>query len=262
MASPAPLPVPNGPAPCCSQSTNEWEDTHVAEHSKDQTKISAREINDTIRYTCWAVYTRTGIAPAQDATVQLDAVLKDLEARDVLVRGWYDVSGLRADADVMIWLHAPAAEFIQQALRDIRRAGLDEALSPSWSAMALHRPAEFNKGHVPAFMTGAPAKEWVCVYPFVRSYEWYLLPEEERRAMLAEHGMMGRDYTMISSNTVAAFALGDYEWMLALESPDLHEIVDMMRHLRGSAARRHVREEVPFFTGRLITSTQAVDNLR
>ena len=159
----------------------------MAEHSKDQTKISAREINDTIRYTCWAVYTRTGIAPAQDATVQLDAVLKDLEARDVLVRGWYDVSGLRADADVMIWLHAPAAEFIQQALRDIRRAGLDEALSPSWSAMALHRPAEFNKGHVPAFMTGAPAKEWVCVYPFVRSYEWYLLPEEERPVVLHRH---------------------------------------------------------------------------
>ena len=27
-------------------------------------------------------------------------------------------------------------------------------------------------------------------------------------------------------------------------------IVDLMRELRGSRARRHVREEVPFFTGR------------
>ena len=100
------------------------------------------------------------------------------------------------------------------------------------------------------------------MYPFVRSYEWYLLPDDERRAMLVEHGMMGRDFTGILSNTVAAFALGDYEWLLALESDELHEIVDMMRTLRSSTARRHVREEVPFFTGRLIDAAAAIDVLR
>jgi chlorite dismutase len=131
-----------------------------------------------------------------------------------------------------------------------------------FSTMGIHRPAEFNKGHVPAFMSGAEPCEWVCMYPFVRSYDWYLIPEEERRAMLVEHGMMGRDYTMIKSNTVAAFALSDYEWVLALESPELHEIVDMMRHLRSSSARRHVREEIPFYTGRRIDAATAVDILR
>jgi chlorite dismutase len=38
--------------------------------------------------------------------------------------------------------------------------------------------------------------------------------------------------------------------MLAFEADQLHRIVDLMRELRASAARRHVREEVPFFTGR------------
>ncbi len=60
---------------------------------------------------------------------------------------------------------------------------------PVWSQMALHRPAEFNKSHLPAFLAGEDARAYVCVYPFVRSYEWYLLPDEERRDMLAEHGM-------------------------------------------------------------------------
>ena len=45
------------------------------------------------------------------------------------------------------------------------------------------------------------------------------------------------------------FALGDYEWMLAFEADELHRIVDLMRHLRGAEARRHIREEVPFYTG-------------
>jgi chlorite dismutase len=51
---------------------------------------------------------------------------------------------------------------------------------------------------------------------------------------------------------VASFALGDYEWILALESDELVDLVDLMRHLRQTDARRHVREEVPFFTGRRI----------
>lgn len=228
----------------------------------ERPKVSAREINETIRYTCWAVFARTGIAPPPSATAELEAVVAQLEKNDVIVRGFYDVSAMRADADIMIWLHAPTAELIQSAVREIRRTGLADSMELEFSTMGIHRPAEFNKGHVPAFMSGIDPCEWVCMYPFVRSYDWYLIPEEERRAMLVEHGMMGRDYTMIKSNTVAAFALGDYEWVLALESPELHEIVDMMRHLRSSQARRHVREEIPFYTGRRIDAATAVDILR
>ena len=99
-------------------------------------------------------------------------------------------------------------------------------------------------------MQDEDAKAYLCVYPFVRSYEWYLLPEEERRAMLAEHGMLARPYPDVRANTVSSFALGDYEWMLAFEADELHRIVDLMRALRAAAARRHTREEVPFYTGR------------
>jgi hydrogen peroxide-dependent heme synthase len=101
----------------------------------------------------------------------------------------------------------------------------------------------------------------VCVYPFVRSYEWYLLPDEERRGMLAEHGKMARDYPDVRANTVASFALGDYEWILAFEADELHRIVDLMRHLRGSTARRHVREEVPFYTGTRVAPAELVASL-
>jgi chlorite dismutase len=228
----------------------------------ERSKVSAREINETIRYTCWAIFARTGIEPPPGATAELEAVVAKLAKDDVIVRGFYDVSAMRADADLMIWLHAPTAEQVQAAVREIRRTSLADSMELEFSTMGIHRPAEFNKGHVPAFMAGIEACEWVCMYPFVRSYDWYLIPEEERRAMLVEHGMMGRDYTMIKSNTVAAFALGDYEWVLALESPELHEIVDMMRQLRSSQARRHVREEIPFYTGRLIDAATAVDILR
>lgn len=216
-------------------------------------KNLAREINETIRYTSWTVFRRTGLADQPESSVQeLLEILAKAELEDIQLRGIYDVSGMRADADLMFWFHAPRAEQIQAILREIKRSALGKSLETAWAAMALHRPAEFNKGHVPAFMAGAQARDWLCVYPFVRSYEWYLLPEEERRALLVEHGMAGRDFSGVLSNTVASFALGDYEWILALESNDLHELVDLMRALRSTKARLHVREEIPFYTGRRI----------
>src|SRR5262249_55960680 len=108
-----------------------------------------------------------------------------------------------------------------------------------------HRPAEFNKSHIPAFLAEEQPRRYVSVYPFVRSYEWYLLPDADRRRMLAQHGAMAREYPDVRANTVASFSLSDYEWILAFEADELHRIVDLMRHLRAAEARRHTRLEIP-----------------
>ena len=55
------------------------------------------------------------------------------------------------------------------------------------------------------------------------------------------------------ANTVPAFSLGDYEWILAFEAPALDRIVDLMRDMRATEARLHVREEIPFFSGPRVT---------
>ncbi|WP_155372255.1 hydrogen peroxide-dependent heme synthase [Catellatospora vulcania] len=211
-----------------------------------------RELNDTIRYTMWSVFRVKGPLPSirSEVSGEVEALFGQLAEKDVTVRGVYDVAGLRADADVMIWWHSGSSDALQDAYGLFRRTALGKCLTPVWSQAALHRPAEFNKSHIPAFLAGEEARQYICVYPFVRSYEWYLLPDEERREMLAEHGKMARGYPDVRANTVASFALGDYEWMLAFEADELHRIVDLMRDLRASSARRHVREEVPFYTGR------------
>ncbi|PFG19693.1 hydrogen peroxide-dependent heme synthase [Serinibacter salmoneus] len=198
-------------------------------------------------YTLWATFARAGSHEVGD----LHEAVADLPDT-VTLRGLYDVSGLRADADLMVWLIGPDPQDLQAALRRLRRAQPLASMRPVWNALGVHRDAEFARNHEPAYLRGLPPKEWVTVYPFVRSYDWYVLPEEERRAMLAEHGRKGSEYRSVQTNTVASFALGDYEWILALEAAELTELVDLMRHLRATRARLHVREEVPFYTGRLI----------
>lgn len=202
-------------------------------------------------FTLWAVLRRDPQHPVTEPDeTELASITTLIEEGGVTVRGFYDVSGLRADADLMIWLHGPNPDELQRDLRRLRRTELLRHLLPVWNAMGVHRDAEFNRAHVPGFLRGVPAREWLCVYPFVRSYEWYLLPEEDRRRMLAEHGRRGAAFETVTANTVASFALGDYEWILPLEADDLGDLVDLMRDLRYTDARRHVREEVPFYTGR------------
>ena len=190
-----------------------------------------------------------GVQARAAAADEATALVEELAGKGVVVRGTYDVAGLRADADLMVWWHAETAEALQEAYTRLRRTALGRHLQPVWSQMALHRPAEFNRSHIPAYVRREDPKKYVCVYPFNRSLEWYLLPDYERKGMLSEHGIMGREYEDVRANTVAAFALGDYEWLLAFEADELHRIVDVLRHLRGSRARLFTKLEVPFFTG-------------
>ena len=64
--------------------------------------------------------------------------------------------------------------------------------------------------------------------------------------------MAARDFADVRANTVEAFTLGDYEWMLAFEAPALERIELLMKTMRYTEARLHVREEIPFQTGRRV----------
>lgn len=234
------------------------------------TDASATSSPETLGYTLWAVFQRdpewTSTGPGLAPVGHLPEVVSQLEQTGVTVRGFYDVSALRADADLMVWLHGTNGrgtppEALQAGLRTLRRAAPLHSLLPVWNAMGVHRDAEFTANHLPAFMRGTEPEAWLTVYPFVRSYDWYILPDDERRQMLADHGRKGARHRSVLSNTVASFALGDYEWILALEAPDLVDLVDLMRDLRQTEARRHVREEVPFFTGRRINVDEIAEVL-
>jgi chlorite dismutase len=215
-------------------------------------------------FTLWTVFKRAGLPAAggDRRAAAFEELVAELREKNIVLRGAYDVSAMRQDADVMLWLIGPTADGLQQAIRDIRRSDLFASTEIAWSAMGVHREAEFAKSHVPSYMRNQEPKGWVCVYPFVRSYEWYILPDAERGKMLRDHGLLGRDFPQVLSNTVSSFALGDWEWILGLESDDVLDLVDLMRHLRATEARMHVREEIPFYTGRRVTAAEIAEVLR
>ncbi len=167
----------------------------------------------------------------------------------VSVRATYSTVGFRHDADVMMWWVGETPEDLQQLTAEFRRTAIGKRLELQYAFLGVVRPAEFSKDHSPAFLKGEPPGKYLCVYPFVRTAEWYLLPPEERASLLREHGEIGREFPDVLANTTSAFGLGDWEWILAFEADDLARIVDCIRRLRAAEARRYTKEEIPFVTG-------------
>jgi hydrogen peroxide-dependent heme synthase len=183
-----------------------------------------------------------------DVVQEVENLCKAFDGR-VEVRGTYSTVGFRHDVDLLLWLVGHAVEEVQAFLSEFRRTQAGRLTDIAWTFMGVVKPAEFTPDHQPAFVKGVPPKTFLCVYPFVRTPEWYLLPREERGALLAEHGGAGREFPDILANTTSAFGLGDWEWILAFEADRVESIVDCIRRLRETKARLYTKVEVPFVTG-------------
>ena len=201
---------------------------------------AAASSTPTIRYTMWSVFRLARAArrrrPGRARPTRSRSCSTQLAGKDVVVRGIYDVAGpaRRRRPDGLV------------ARRDRRRAagGLPpvpphdarpRACDPVWSQMALHRPAEFNKSHVPAFLADEEPRALRLRLP-VRAL-LRVVPAARRGAPRACSPSTARwpaATPTCGPTRSPSFALGDYEWMLAFEADELHRIVDLMRHLRGS----------------------------
>lgn len=230
---------------------------HPSRDERDEQNVDYKAINRESHYAMYSVFATA--MPLHETEGLAEDLQKAIEATGVTVRGYYDVGGFRADADLMIWTLSDDPKKLQAAYHAVRQSELGAVLEPVWSVMAVHRPAEFNRAHVPSCFLGMAPRPWLTVYPFVRSYDWYYLDDAKRSKMLREHGAAGREYPDVLASTLSAFALGDYEWILAFEADELHRLTDAMRHQRGVEARLHVREETPFFTGPLVELSEWIE---
>ena len=194
------------------------------------------------------------------AAQEVENLYKSWEGR-VDVRGSYSTVGFRADADLMLWLVGRSPQDVQRFLVEFKRTDAGRCLELTWSFMGAVKPAEFSPDHAPAFVKGEPPKTFLCVYPFVRTPEWYLLPSEERAELLRDHGGVGRQFADILANTTSGFGLGDWEWILAFEADEADRLVDCIRSLRNTKARMFTKEETPFITGIRKPVADAFDDL-
>jgi chlorite dismutase len=90
--------------------------------------------------------------------------------------------------------------------------------------------------------------KYLFVYPFVKTRAWYALPFEERQAMMDTHIEVGHRYPTVKLNTTYSFGLDDQEFVVAFESDNAEDFLDLVMELRGTRASEFTLRDTPIFS--------------
>ncbi|HUO99967.1 MAG TPA: chlorite dismutase family protein [Gemmatimonadota bacterium] len=163
----------------------------------------------------------------------------------------YSMIGTRADADLLFWRLAASLEELEETASLLLRTGLGRWCRIAHSMIGIVRPSSYVKERTPqeeAMFTGERSR-YLIVYPFVKSTDWYLMSEEERRRQMSEHIRVGRSYPMVQQLLAYSFGLDDQEFIVAYETDDLPAFQDLVRELRATEGRRVTVRDTPQLVG-------------
>ena len=91
-------------------------------------------------------------------------------------------------------------------------------------------------------------RRYLFIYPFVKTHEWYQLPQEERQRMMNQHFSIGHRYPSVKISTAYSFGLDDQEFVLGFETDEPEAFLDLVMELRESEARPYTLRDTPIFT--------------
>jgi chlorite dismutase len=183
---------------------------------------------------------------------EFSAVYEQASKR-ILVKS-YSLIGIRGDTDFMFWSIGRSLEDHQTFVSSLLSTTVGKYLFVPYSYLALTRKSEYLAGHQHEGQEGVslgrrPGEaKYMFLYPFTKKREWYFLPHEERRVMMAQHFKLGHKYPSVKINTGYSFGLDDQEFMLAFETDNPVDFSELVMEMRSSEASRYTATETPLFT--------------
>jgi len=176
--------------------------------------------------------------------------------KDIIILS-YSLIGMRPDTDFFLWRVSYELEKLENMTAQLMNTGLGKYLSTPFSYLSMTRRSIYVDEHVKEDPTGEGSRlyiqpglsKYAFVYPFIKSRAWYSLNERARHDAMAEHIRTGHKYTSVKINTTYSYGLDDQEFVLAFESDEPKDFLDLMMDLRETRASSYTIKDTPTFTG-------------
>ncbi len=195
--------------------------------------------------------------------------IKEFEKKDKKLNQIVSVEILGHKADIAFMLLSPSLENLIDFQRELQSSGL----KISYSYLSMTELSEYAK-ELPEPMKKerlyptVPPKEkniW-CFYPMSKSRgeknNWFILPYEERKALMYEHGTSGRKFSgRVVQVVTGSTGIDDYEWGVTLFCESLQALKDVVYTLRFDEASAKYAEFGPFYTGIVRSNKEIIDAL-
>ncbi|MEJ7761710.1 MAG: chlorite dismutase family protein [Thermomicrobiales bacterium] len=196
---------------------------------------------------------------------RLDAGLRDRHKAEFasLVEGWaernlvrcYSTVGTRGDVDFMVWQVSYEMDDIQRMQSELLGTDLAAYLDTPFSYLSMTKHSNYVEKYSgpgrDSFtrLSLAPGEhKYLFVYPLTKVREWYGLTGDERQEAMNQHIAIGHTYSSVKLNTTYSFGLDDQEFVLAFETDEPGDFLDLVQELRGSVSSAYTLTDVPIFT--------------
>lgn len=166
----------------------------------------------------------------------------------------YSTVGLRSDCDLMLWRVSESADAFQDMSSRLFATGIGRWMTPVYSYVAMTRRSEYIDKHMHPGQDGARLRirpidrRYLFVYPFLKTREWYLLPQERRQQMMDAHIDVGNRFPSVKLNTTYSFGLDDQEFVVAFETDEPGDFLDLVMELRKTEGSKYTLRDTPIFT--------------
>ena len=183
----------------------------------------------------------------------------------LLIRS-YSLMGMRGDADLLLWQVGDRLEEIRELATAVFSTAMGPYLSAPYSYLAMTRRSIY----VSPEEQGGPAgrselspgdAKYLFVYPFVKTRAWYKLSKAERQRMMDEHIGIGRRYPSVKLNTTYSYGLDDQEFVVAFETDEPSDFLDLVMELRETEASAYTLRDTPIFSCIAMGLREALDTL-
>ena len=188
------------------------------------------------------------------------------EFRSSLLMHSYSTVGLRTNVDFMIWRIGYELEPMQEMTSRLNKTEMGKYIEPSQSFLSMTKRSMYidkdNPEHVEDRLHIVPGKsQYLFVYPFVKTREWYSRPAEQRQEMMDEHIRIGTKYRSVKLHTTYSFGLDDQEFVVAFETDYPSDFLDLVQELRETKASSYTLRDTPMFTCRQRTLAECLESL-
>jgi len=167
------------------------------------------------------------------------------EAPGHLLRS-FSLVGTRGDCDLLLLSQSVSLDHLHEFHVVLAQSGLMKWASIPHSYLALTKASEYSDE---SRLEVRPAHaKYLFVYPFVKTRAWYRLSADERYRVMQEHIRIGREYPSIDLNTSYSFGLDDQEFVVAFETDEPADFLDLVQRLRTTESSEYTQRDTPVFT--------------
>lgn len=166
----------------------------------------------------------------------------------------YSLSGIRAEADFLTWRIVYDTDVLQRHTAGLNRTALAGYLTCPHAFLSQTKHSVYVDKHEHPGQEGRRlslnpgSRKYLFVYPFLKTRPWYLLSKEERQKAMDLHIAVGHRFPSVKLNTTYSFGLDDQEFVVAFETNEPGDFLDLVMALRETESSLYTLRDTPIFT--------------